>query len=244
MDYDAHISAVEREVADLVTAFKAGPMDAPVPTCPEWTARDLASHVGDFSGFWAHVICEGTGRPKPEFPAAPEGDGIAEWVSELGNALIDELRATDPDQPMWSWVPGRENAAFAARRAANELAVHRYDAQASRGTTQPIDGVLAVDGIEEIFVMSEATGAVDGSTGRGNGETLFLRTTDQDAVWLLSLTPAGLEVTRSPGAADVHLTGDASDLELLLFQRPTIGSVSKTGNMASLDAWYAAYHFG
>ncbi|HVA10347.1 MAG TPA: maleylpyruvate isomerase N-terminal domain-containing protein [Acidimicrobiales bacterium] len=244
MNYDAHVSAVRREVSDLVTAFAAGPMDAPVPTCPEWTAQDLAQHVGDFSGFWAHVICEGTGRAKPEFPAMPGDAGVAEWIGEIGTTLCDQLGATSPDQPMWSWVPGRENAAFAARRAANELAVHRYDAQTCRGSAKPIDTSLAVDGIEEIFVMVEAWRARDDRTGTGNGETLCLQATDADAAWVLCLTPDGTEVTRSAGDADLTISGKASDLELLLYQRPTIGAVTQDGDTSSLVAWYAAFHFG
>ena len=62
MDYRGHLAAVEREVVALAETFAAGPIDAHVPTCPDWTIADLADHVGGFTGFWSHVLCEGTGR--------------------------------------------------------------------------------------------------------------------------------------------------------------------------------------
>jgi hypothetical protein len=244
VNYDDHLVAIEREVIALVEAFAAGSMTAPVPTCPEWTARDLAEHVGDFCGFWAHVICEGTGRPKPFLPAMPAEDGVPEWIGHCGGILLAELSLTEPGHPMWSWVTGQEHAAFAARRAANELAIHRFDTQSAHGTSQPIDGTLAVDGIEEIFVMAAAWNTENEQSGRGQGETLCLVATDQEAAWRLKLTPMGTRVTRSPGAADVSISGCASDLELLLYARPTIRPLTQNGDPSALGAWYKAFHFG
>ena len=71
MHYEEHLEAVEREAGALAVALAAGPIDARVPTCPDWTVADLADHVGGFTGFWTHVVCEGTGRPKTEFASRP-----------------------------------------------------------------------------------------------------------------------------------------------------------------------------
>src|SRR5215472_14461553 len=131
MDYTDHVAAVEREIAGLVSALGAGPVDAKVPTCPDWTVAELADHVGGFTGFWAHILCEGTGRPKTAFP--DRGDDVAGWYAGLGRSLVGELRATAPDQAVWTWAPDQQVAAFVARRCAHELAVHRFDAQSARG---------------------------------------------------------------------------------------------------------------
>lgn len=245
MNYDEHIAAVDRDIATMVDAVAAGPLDAPVPTCPDWSVTDLMNHVGEFTVFYTHVLCEGTGRPKTPWPDMPAGDAaaLAAWYRGLGDSLLGELRATTADQPVWSWVDDRQNAAFTARRSANELAVHRFDAQAARGTEQPIEAALAADGIEEIFVMIDAFAAQGEDAGRGQGESIALEPTDRPERWAITMSPAGLDVDRSSLAADLTLSGSMSDLELLCYQRPPLGEVTRTGEAAALDAWYRAFHF-
>jgi uncharacterized protein (TIGR03083 family) len=244
MDYLEHCAAVEREVGAMVEAVASGSADASTPTCPGWTVTDLVHHVGGFTGFWAHVLCEGTDRPNTPFPDMPSGAAIAGWYAAVAADLVRELAATAADQPVWTWVPDRQNAAFVARRCAHELAIHRCDAQAARGTMQPIEGELAADGIEEIFVMIDAFAARGEEAGRGTGETLHLHATDREAKWLVRLTPVGLQIERDDTSGDLALRGAVSDLELLLYERPTIGTVERLGDPTVLDAWYRAFHFG
>jgi uncharacterized protein (TIGR03083 family) len=245
MRYEDHLEAVEREVAALVDVFAAVTIDAQVPTCPDWTVADLADHVGGFTGFWSHVLCEGTGRPKTGFTQRPAGGDVGAWYAGLGASLITELGATAPEQRVWTWAPGRNDASFVARRCAHELAVHRFDAQAALGATAPIDGALAVDGIEEIFVMIDAWKANGHpESGAGERQTLHVHATDRDAEWMLTLTRDGLDVRREHAKGDLALRGAVSDLELLLYGRPPVGSVGRFGEQAVLDAWYRAFKFG
>ena len=246
MDYAAHVAAVAREVDGLVAATAAGPADAPVPTCPGWAVTDLLAHVGEFTVFWTHVLCEGTGRPTTPWPDMPDGDAVtvADWYRGLGDSLLRELRATAPGQSVFSWVPDRQSAAFAARRCAHEIAVHRFDAEAARGAPQPIDAALAADSIEEIFVMIAAFAAQGDGTGKGEGQSVGLAPGDRPERWTMTMAPSGLAVDRSAGAADLTLSGSMSDLELVAYQRPALGEVTRTGDPAALDAWYRAFHFG
>lgn len=244
MRYEEHLDAVDREAGALAGALAAGPIDAPVPTCPEWTVADLAEHVGGFTGFWAHVVCEGTGRPKTEFTPLPVGGDVGAWYAGLAASLVGELRATAADQEVWTWAPGHGDASFVARRCAHELAVHRVDAQSARGAAAPIDGALAVDGIEEIFVMLAAWKANGHpESGAGNGESLHVHATDRDAEWLLTFTPGGLDVRREHAKGDLALRGAVSDLELVLYDRAPIAPVERFGDPAVLEAWYRAFHF-
>jgi len=242
MEYEEHIAAVERETAALADALGGGDLSARVPTCPDWTVADLAEHVGGFTGFWTHVLCEGSGRPKPPTPPQPsDAAGVAAWYRDLAGSLVQELRATPPDTAVWTWVPDRMNARFVGRRAAHELAVHRVDAQSARGTTAPIEGALAADGIEEIFVMMAAW---DKPSGERHGETLHLHGTDRENEWLITLTAGGVAVQREHAKGDLALRGAVSDLELMLYQRPPLGDVQHFGDDGVLDAWYREFTFG
>jgi len=102
MEHAARVDAVEREFAALVAAVDNGPLDASVPTCPGFTVDDLARHVGEFCGFWSHVLCEGTGRPKTPYDAVGS-EGRVAWLRALGGYLTAELRATPPETTVWTW---------------------------------------------------------------------------------------------------------------------------------------------
>ena len=241
MDYVEHIDAVEQASKAMVAALRAGPLDVGVPSCPDWTVAELAQHAGEFSAFWTHVLCEGNGRPKTPFPDRPSGPAAADWYEEAAGHLLAELRATSPDTAVWTWVGDDQSARFVARRAAHELSVHRFDAQLARGAPEPIDGGVAADGIEEIFVM---IAAAPERAGRGEGETLHLHGTDRGDEWVLMLGVEGLTVGRSHAKADLALRGAVSDLELVLYHRPPVGPVEQFGDDGVLDAWYRVFTFG
>lgn len=247
MDYHEHVHAVERESSAIEAALRAGPLDVIVPTCPDWTLVDLASHLLQFSGLWTHVICEGTDRSKPPFtdPAPGEQDPgwFADQFAEQAGHLVEMLRTTEPAARVWTWDPADQTTAFVARRAAHELAVHRFDVQSARSSPDPIDGALAVDGIDEIFAMVDAWRAGGAETGQGNGETLHLHASDPDAEWTLTLAPDGLSVDREHRKADLALRGAASDLELVLYDRPPLATVDHLGDDSVLTAWLRGFHF-
>lgn len=247
MRYDEHLDAVKRESAAIVAGLREGPLDVAVPTCPDWTLIDLGNHLGSFVGLWSHVICEGTGRPKTPFeePAAGESrpEWYADWFEEQAGHLIAQLSSTDPDAEVWTWDPSDQTASFVARRAAHELAVHRFDVQAARSSTQPIDGALAADGIEEIFAMIAAWPAAGRDVGAGSGETMHLHASEPDAEWTITFRPDGLGVERLHIRSDLALRGTASDLELTLYGRPSLGPVTSFGDSAVLDTWMRAFSF-
>ncbi|MDQ6695918.1 MAG: maleylpyruvate isomerase family mycothiol-dependent enzyme [Actinomycetota bacterium] len=247
MDYDQHVEAVERESAAIAASLRDGPLEVTVPTCPDWTLRELATHLGDFAGLWAHVVCEGTGRAKTPFVDPPAGESrpewFADWYEESSGHLIRLLRETEPDAAVWTWDPSDQTASFVARRAAHELAVHRFDGQAARSSPKPIDGPLAADGIEEIFAMINALRTGGQDVGSGQGETLHLHATDPESEWTLTLGPDGLDVDRSHVKSDLALRGTASDLELMLYGRPPTGQVTSFGDNTVLTAWKQTFSF-
>lgn len=248
MDHAQRIAAVERETDALIDTFEAGALDVAVPTCPGWTVRDLLVHLQQFSGWWSHVLCDALSLPHASFAPEPDDDEqLVGWYEQAAQELISKLRDASAELEAWTWVPDDQSAGFIARRCANELAVHRFDAQMARGSAEPIDTALAADGIDEIFVMIRSR-----PPGRGgNGETLHLHGTDppddidgdRSHEWMITIGPDAVHVTHEHGKGDLALRGSVSDLELLLYGRPSLGSVERFGDDGVLDAWRSTFTF-
>jgi uncharacterized protein (TIGR03083 family) len=249
VEYVAQVDALEREIAGLIDAVAAGPLEARVPTCPEFTVDGLAVHVGTFCGWWTHNLCEGTGRPKTPFADDVGPEGRVEWLHTIAGHLVTELRATPPDTVVWTWHPPDQSAAFVARRTSHELAIHRVDAQLARGAAKPVDPELAADGIEEVFLLATSPNAETRVGSRraarpSTRTTLHLHGTDYSpAEWFLTLERDGITVTREHAKGHLALKGRVSDLEMLLYQRPTVGEVDRFGDESVLAAFHREFTF-
>jgi uncharacterized protein (TIGR03083 family) len=246
MDYRSLVQAVRVECGALTFALEAGAIDDLVPTCEGWEVSDLAVHVGDFCGFWSHVLCEATSRPKPPHPAPPEGDDLVPWVAAACAGLVTELDATPGSTKVWTWFDADHTAGFVARRSAHELAVHRYDAQASRGICTPIPAELASDGIDEVL---DVLVTARERTGKGSGRVLALRSTDVGTEWLVTLEQDRIGVERRTqdepphDGSDLIVSGTTSDLELTLYHRPTLSAVDVHGDYTVLEEWHREFTF-
>jgi predicted lipid carrier protein YhbT len=68
--------------------------------------------------------------------------------------------------------------------------------------------------------------------------TMVVHATDTDDRWQVTLAPDGITTIRGDGPADVTLTGDASDLYLMLWNRGEGTSITITGDREILDIWH------
>ncbi len=246
MEPTAVLDAVRTEAQALIFAAGAGSMDVPLPTCEGWTMRDLAVHVGEFCGFWSHVLAEGTGRPKSPFPDPPVDRDLADWLANRCADVVMSLEITPPDTEVWTWFDADHSAAFVARRCAHELAIHRFDAQSAHGIPVPVPAELAADGIDEIL---DVLVTARPRTGEGAGRTMRLRSSDLGLDWAVTLQADRIDVDRGSDSgsfaedADLVVTGTASDLELTLYDRPTLGAVDIHGDDTVLRGWHREFTF-
>ena len=127
-----------------------------------------------------------------------------------------------------------------ARRAAHELAIHRYDAELAAGTPSPVEGELAVDGIEEIFAMIPFRQRDDVDVDPP--VTVHLHATDRDGEWLVALVGNGIDVIREHAKGDLAIRGTASTSSSL-YGRPLLGEVQHFGDESVLDAWKQIFTF-
>lgn len=242
MDPEAHLAAVDHELAALIAAVGSGPGDAPVPTCPGWVVTDLVDHVVRMASVWTAAFQVAVDVPPSDVePAVGAADPVGR-LQRIADELLPLVRAVPPDGTVATWYPPEQTAAFWRRRMAHELAIHRVDAQAARGTVEPIAGDLAVDGIDEALFLAQVGGPALTPAPGGAGETVHLHGTDHDdAEWLVTLGADGLTFERVHAKGDLAVRGAVSDLELLLYQRPVLGELTRFGDDGALAALHRVF---
>ncbi|GGS78369.1 hypothetical protein GCM10010156_41320 [Planobispora rosea] len=221
-------------------ASQAG-LDAPVPTCPGWTVRDLLGHTGGVHRWATAYVATGKAEPftdeeETEFFSCPADDTLISWFRDGHAALVGTLEQADPDLACWAFLRAPSPLAFWARRQAHETTIHRVDAESATGKITPIDPALAADGVDELF---------DGFYARPRGRlvadppvSLAVRATDRAASWTIRVEPDGRTVT--PGArddADCVISGPAAELYLLLWNRADAGGLDVRGDRDVLALW-------
>ena len=181
----------------------------------------------------------GRGSREDPYAALGASDDPSAWYLSLADHLVGQLRSTAGDAPCWMWIPDHQTAGTVARRCANELSIHRYDAQTASGTMTPLDPAVALDAIEEIFVMLPAWDNPPEGSGRTLEPARLGWRPSAPSRW----DAEGPRLHLGPREADLTLTGTASDLALLLFERPPIGPVQEEGDPATLATWYREFRF-
>jgi uncharacterized protein (TIGR03083 family) len=240
VDIPAHIAAVREEGTLMASAVGLVAPDDAVPTCPEWTVRDLVRHTGGVHR-WATGFVRGRTEPLDAdldevVGAWPADADLAGWLGQGCGDLADALADAPDDLRCWTFLPASSPRAMWARRQAHETAVHRVDAQSTAGIAlTPCTPAFAADGIDELvmlFVPRRSTRLrADPPT------TLAVRCADIDAAWLLRLDDHGVTTTAGPGDASpaaCTVTGKAGDLYLALWNRAGADDLSIEGERAVL----------
>jgi uncharacterized protein (TIGR03083 family) len=248
MQRDEYLDAITTESAALAEAAERAGLDAAVPSCPGWTIADLVGHIGNVQR-WARITVEQRATERIQWrslPPPPPAAEILEWFRAQTPALIATLAATDPATPVWSWT-GDHTAGFWSRRQANEVVVHRWDAQLAAGIPSEIDAVLAADGVDECLGMAAVRNR---ELLTGDGETVHLHCTDISTgigpgtggggEWLVALTVDGPVIERVHAKGDVAARGTASNLDLFVWGRVPVADLEVFGDVALLERFQAA----
>jgi uncharacterized protein (TIGR03083 family) len=255
---DAYFAEIRESAAQLADIATAHDPDLPVPTCPDWTLRQLAAHVGRVHRWAAEIVTTRAAERIP-FDSVPDGrypataPDRADWINAGASRVIAAVIAAN-DEPVWAF--GRQApASFWARRQAHETAMHRVDAELTVGRTGVLDARFAADGIDEWLgiVTSPRYRGRDGLIGAlPVGATLHLRAAigglpDEDtaAEWVIRGTGNGLVLERGPGRGDVRVSGPADRLLLALVRRTRAddAALAVTGDAALFSGWLASTPF-
>jgi uncharacterized protein (TIGR03083 family) len=234
MDRDRYLATLDRDTGALLAALRDAGPDAPVPDCPDWTASDLAAHVANACEWWTIIVRDRLDDPRraerTETPSSfEERLSLAQhWRDEL----VRVLTATDPATPHWTWGSDHTTA-FVVRRMAQEMAVHRLDAERAAGRSYEIEPELGSDGVDEF--LFEFLPWVDRSAAPVDG-SVHLHCTDVAGEWLVQ---ADGTVTREHAKGDVALRGPASDLLLALWRRLPLDALDLIGDRAVAERFIA-----
>lgn len=243
MDNATRMIALQDAGDRLAAAANTAGLDAKVPSCPDWTVRDLLFHTGSIHRWAAGTVREVRtsvsdqvgGDPLRDAGHRPADGELLDWFTEGHAALITTLREAPPDLQCWAFLPAPRPLEFWIRRQTHETTIHRADAELAAGKLTQVDPQVAVDGIDELL-----TGFVARRRGRLRTEqpkTLSVQASDAEAAWHVTVSAEPVVTVRSDQPADATLRGPASDVYLALWNRLSFGALDAFGDAEVLRIW-------
>jgi uncharacterized protein (TIGR03083 family) len=224
------------EQSDLFsTAAADGDPDRRVPSCPDWSMRELVVHLGSVFAGVEEVVRTRASAPGDAYDEEPlNEDETIEWFDVKAAALLTTLSDADPATRVWTWWRDR-TVSFWLRRMAHEVTVHRWDAENASGIApNPIAEDVATDGIDELLSVH----LFDGDPAAWpEGGTLGVRLAGSGRAWRVSMGPKLIEMTRTDGPAEATLAGPPEDALLVLWGRKPLDPALVSGDATLVQRW-------
>jgi uncharacterized protein (TIGR03083 family) len=237
METNDFMAALERDSAAFVDACEIAGLTTGVASCPGWTVADLLWHLTEVHHFWGTMVAERRGDWESYAqPPRPVAEGLAEMYRHVREELLTALAATDPSTPVWTWADDH-TAGFVIRRMAQETAVHLWDATEAAGMVNPLEPMLASDGIDEFLTYFLADVAEGAEPVAGS---VHLHCGDVPGEWTVRETDSGFAVVREHSKGDCAIRGSASDILLVLWRRLPLSRCDVVGD-AEVAARFIAH---
>lgn len=225
--FDDALEAIAVQSRRLTEVVGTTDLDLQVPSCPQWTVRDLGHHIGEVQWYWAENVRARNAdeRSGASLTALP-GDGeMLAWMGWCTDSLVGALAESGPDAPCWTWWAAPRTAGAVGRHQAQEAAVHRWDAEgvdaAVSGGSVALPAELAGDGVPEFveIMIGPAAEVLSGA--------VTLVAADLDQHWDVQ----GAAAVARPGATrTAELKATASDLVLMLYRRLPVPDADVVGD--------------
>jgi uncharacterized protein (TIGR03083 family) len=214
----------QRRFADSLGEVDA---DQPIPTCGEWTARDLALHLAEIYTWAAHRA----GGPKVRLEP---GDDLVAHYRTAASVLFTTLSELDPSEPCWTLLDDDRSAeqpqlgtrAFWHRRQALETMVHLWDLRTPAGLATEFSPQEWWDCADEVVTVMQPRQI---RLGRIPAPSARIVLVPSDAAELVLAGAA-------PSAPTVRVKGTAEDLARLLWGRRSADELDVEGDPDALAA--------
>jgi uncharacterized protein (TIGR03083 family) len=233
---DDYVAYMRQQAAGFASALRTGPLDVRVPSCPEWTVRELAAHLGGVHEWVCAIVT--TGRQDRRH--GPIEGEPAEWYERRAAQLLDALLDNGPDHECWTHQRDNRRTGYWFRRQAHEIAMHRADAALAISGSAAYPAELAADGIGEVLdIWMPRMAKYRGP--QPLRAPVSLRATDTSHRWLLSPEPDAPPKAIGPhatGDSVAEVSGSAADLLFLLWKRPS--TVDVIGDRACAEEFLGA----
>lgn len=242
MDFRAALLEQTRAFGEVIRA--ADPA-TPVPTCGDWTMKQLFRHVGRGNLWAAQIISEHRtqpldprdvrdGRP-PDDP-----DAAIDWLNDGAQAVIDAVERIGSDARVWT-ILGARPAGWWIRRRLHEATVHRADAALALGTDFELSAELAADALTEWIDRTCVDPQYSAALERG--KSIHLHATDDrlgpTGEWSIVHDEDGVSWSHTHDKGTVALRGPAKELLLAAVRRRTAADAGLEvfGDTAVWDLW-------
>lgn len=246
MDFRAALLDQTHDFGQLIRGTEPS---TPVPSCPEWTLKQLFRHVGRGNRWAAQIIADR--RTEPLAPRdvrdgkpPDDPDAAVEWLNQGAQLIIDAVDRVGSDTRVWTFL-GARPCGWWIRRRLHEATVHRADAAIALGLDYDLSPELAADGISE-WIERVSVQSRSEPLPLKVGQTLHLHATDDGlgptGEWTItSDTVHGVTWSHDHGKGDVALRGPAKELLLAVVRRRAAaeGGVEVFGDAAVWDGWLA-----
>jgi uncharacterized protein (TIGR03083 family) len=224
----------------------------PVPTCGEWTLKQLFRHVGRGNRWAAQIIADRRSEPLDprevrDGRPPDDQDGAIAWLNGGAQQIIIAVEQVGADARVWTFV-GTRPAGWWVRRRLHEVLVHTADAALALGADFTAAPELAADAISE-WIELMVVQADRKNPPLARGRTIHLHATEAGlgptGEWTILNDDDGLSWTHEHGKGDVALRGPAADLLLAITRRRPVAEtgIEIFGDTALWDAWLEATPF-
>ena len=220
-----YLHVLVEENARFAQAARTSGLAADVASCPGWSIADLVFHMTRVQNMFHGMLTTDAATPK-DLPRLerPADDGLIAQF-ESGAAKLEQLLTnTSDDKEVWTFT-GPKPALWVKRRQAQEVLVHRFDAEMAGQSVSTVDAVMCADGIDEL--LSVFLPRLGDKVMMGG--TVHVHCSDTDGEWMLVPNETGVAVTHEHGKGDVAFRGSAQILLLALWRRISVDEAAAAG---------------
>lgn len=246
MDFRAALLDQTRSFGELIASSDP---DTPVPTCPDWTLKQLFRHVGRGNRWAAQIISERRVSPlEPrdvhEGKPPDDPDAAIEWLNAGAAQVLKSVDQVGTDARVWTFL-GPKPGGWWIRRRLHEATVHSADAALAVGADFDLPPELAADAVSEWLEITTSMATKHHAEPLAMGATIHLHATDDGlgptGEWTVEHDEDGLAWSHSHGKGTVALRGPAKDLLLAVTRRRGAADLGLEvfGDTETWDAWLA-----